>query len=131
VTAARDVDDDTVTELVVVHVVADPKAELLGAARARRRLVVASQRRRNDRFAMRTEPAAATTGTTVAAAAAPAPRLLVRVRCDQLGGDLVEEPARRAVVGGAEHHATPRVTQIQPFLGAREADVAQPALLFE
>ena len=35
------------------------------------------------------------------------------------------------VVGGAEQHAAPRVAQVEALLGAGDADVAEPAFLFE
>ena len=83
----------------------------------RRCSAAASHRRRDDGLAMRSEPA-------------PAPLLLTDCH-QQVRGDLVEEPARRSVVGAAEQHATPRVAEVQPLLGPGDADVAEPAFLFE
>ena len=127
VAAAVDVDDDAFAELLVAHVVADAQPELLGAARARRRrscaaLVAAARCRRI---------AAATTDVAVPAEPLAARFSSSPIAIDQLGRDLVEEAARRPVVGRAEHHAAPRVAQVEPLLGARDADVTEAAFLFE
>ncbi len=49
----------------------------------------------------------------------------------ELLGDLGEEPARRVVVGGAEQHPAPRVTQVEPLARPRDPDVAEAPLLLE
>ena len=64
------------------------------------------------------------------AASATAP-LFVADGHHEIRRNLVEEPARRAVVGRAEQHAAPRMTEVQPLLGAGEADVAKAALFLE
>src|SRR5438874_1082197 len=50
---------------------------------------------------------------------------------DEVLGDLVEEPRRRVVVRPTPQRAAPRVRQEQALLRARDADVTQPAFLFE
>src|SRR5690349_21756558 len=50
---------------------------------------------------------------------------------DEMFRDLVEEPARRVVIGRAEQHPAPGVAQVEAFLRAGDADVTEAALFFE
>ena len=45
--------------------------------------------------------------------------------------DLVEEPARRVVLGRTAQRSAPRVGEVEPVHGAGDADVGEPALLLE
>jgi hypothetical protein len=49
---------------------------------------------------------------------------------DEVTGDLVEEPAGRVVLAGAEQHPTPGVGEVEPLLGPGDADIGEAALLF-
>ena len=133
------VEDDALAPLGVAHVVADPEAHGRGrptdcGARLQRVLHPAlamldrrSTDPRGDRRRGRARPPRDAGTAERGTAAAPAGRRLL----DQLGGDLVEEPRRRVVLGApcSMRHQASR--QVQPLAGPGDADVGEAALLLE
>src|SRR5690606_13487678 len=71
-------------------------------------------------------------GAAEAAGAGPAATVAAALGdAHQLGGDLVEEPARRVVLGGAEQGPLPGVGEVEALAGPGDAHVAEAPLLLE
>src|ERR1019366_10109153 len=50
---------------------------------------------------------------------------------DELVRDLLQEPAREALLDAAEQQAAPGVSEVQPFARAGHPDIAEPPLLLQ
>src|SRR5918997_1150460 len=135
VAAAAHADDDPLAEDVVAHVVAGLEAQPVRAAAPRlarfERLVddaLPAGRHPQRRVATGPPigaPPAAPAAVGATAAAGPAVPFHV---AHQVGGDLVEEPARRGFLGAARQRAAPRVAEVEPAPGPGDAHVGEPAL---
>ncbi len=128
--AALDAQDDALAERVVAHVVADrrarsgrPRSAAAASARARPRRPArgarpspgsaGAARRRADRRGPVTRPPEPR--PSLPDRAAPRAATAALDLLDQALGDLVEEPARRVVLGGAVERAAPGVGQVEPL----------------
>ena len=108
----------------VDDVFARAQAQAFGARSPHRRRPAAAQRRLDDAL-----PAPKAAAAAIAPPADGAVASLGHV--DQGLGDLLQEPARRVVLGLAPQAAAPGVGQVQPLLGPGDADIGQAALLLE
>src|SRR5207248_11531727 len=116
VTLANDLEHHAFAPFAVHHIVPYPQPEVLSPRRAGRRAASTPQGRFDD------------------AGAAPLGQPGLTTALDharEVLGDLVQEAARRVVLGGPEQRAAPRVGQVQPLAGAGDADVTQPPFLLE